>query len=56
MFGLDNHYNFVELNRTFRELSQYARESDDADLSRVFHVGDRLSWSDLIREYRVVLL
>ncbi len=33
---LDNRYNFVELNRTFHELSQYARESDDADLSRAF--------------------
>lgn len=52
----DNRYNFVELNRTFHELSQYARDSDDADLSRAFHVGNQLGWPDLIREYRVVLL
>jgi hypothetical protein len=56
MLGSDSHYEFFELNRTFHELSQYDRESDDADISRAFHVGDRLSWSDLIPEYRVVLL
>jgi hypothetical protein len=52
----DNRYEFIELNRTFHELSQYARESDEADLSRAFHVGKKLGWPDLIREYRVVLL
>lgn len=56
MLGSDSHYEFFELNRTFHELSQYDRVSDDADISRAFHVGDRLSWSDLIPEYRVVLL
>lgn len=49
-------YDFVELDRTFHELSQYVRESDDEYLSRAFHLGNCLSWSDLIREYRVVLL
>lgn len=52
----DNRYDFVELNRTFHELSRYASESDEVDLSHVFHIGKRLSWTDLIREYRVVLL
>jgi hypothetical protein len=56
MPGSDNQYDFVELNRTFHELSQYAHESDDADFSRTFHAGNRLSWSDLIQEYRVVIL
>ena len=56
MLGSDSQYDFVELSRTFHELSQYDRESDDADINRVFNVGDRLSWSALIPEYRVVLL
>jgi len=56
MTDSDNQYGFIELNRTFHELSQYASESDDVDLSHVFHVRSRLSWPDLIREYRVVLL
>jgi hypothetical protein len=49
-------YNFVELNRTFHELSRYAGEGDEVDLSHVFHIGRSLGWSDLIGEYRVVLL
>lgn len=56
MADSENRYDFIELNRTFHELSQYARESDDVDLSHVFHVGKRLGWPDLTREYRVVLL
>jgi len=56
MLRSDNRYNFVELNRTFHEFSQYAGESNDADLSRAFPVGNRFSWSDLSQEYRVVLL
>jgi hypothetical protein len=52
----DSRYRFIELNRTFRELSSYARESDDADISDAFRVGDPLGWPDLIHEYRVVLL
>lgn len=47
---------FVELNRTFHELSDYARESDDVDLGQAFHIGEPLSWSDLIKEYRTILL
>lgn len=51
-----NQYQFIELNRTFHELSSYAGESDEVDLTSVFHVGSHLRWSDLIQEYRVVLL
>lgn len=47
---------YVELNRTFHELSKYARESDDVDLSHVFHVSDPLGWDALINEYSVVIL
>lgn len=49
-------YDFVELNRTFHELSKHARESDDSDLSEAFHVGGILTWADLLKNYRTVIL
>lgn len=49
-------YDFVELNRTFHELSKYARESDEFDLSEAFHVGAALTWTDLLKNYRTVIL
>ncbi|WP_439924387.1 hypothetical protein [Nitrobacter sp. JJSN] len=49
-------YDFVELNRTFHELSKYARESDEFDLSEAFHVGTALTWTDLLKNYRTVIL
>ncbi|MCB1464557.1 MAG: hypothetical protein KDJ90_19560 [Nitratireductor sp.] len=52
----ETEYKFIELDRTFHELSKYARESDDVDLRHAFHVGHQLHWPDLIKEYRVVLL
>jgi len=56
MIESDPLYDFVELNRTFHELSKYASENDELDLGHAFHVGDRLSWSDLIQQYRLVIL
>jgi hypothetical protein len=56
MTASDSDYQFVELNRTFHELSKYASETDELDLSHAFHVGDRLSWPDLIQQYRLVIL
>ena len=55
---IDQHsaYDFVELHRTFHELSGHRRESDEVNLSHAFSVGERLGRSDLIREYRIVLL
>lgn len=47
-------YDFVELNRTFHELSKYAR--DEFDLSEAFHVGATLTWTDLLKNYRTVIL
>jgi cytidylate kinase len=47
---------FIELHRTFRELSEHSTENDDVDVSRAFHVGDRLYWFDLLKEYRLILL
>jgi hypothetical protein len=54
---IDNNtsYAFVQLNRTFSELSKFAFESDDSDLSLAFH-GTRVTWTDLTKEYRIVLL
>lgn len=49
-------YEFIQLDRTFHELSKYASESDDADIGQAFHVGKRLSWSDIANEYRTVIL
>jgi len=44
---------FIELNRTFHELS----ESDCANDSRLYLSGSQtLVWNDLLNEYRVVLL
>ncbi|GES47298.1 hypothetical protein RsS62_65500 [Rhizobium dioscoreae] len=51
-FGFD----FVQLGRTFHELSKYASEDDSIDAGRAFHVGHRLSWGDLVNEYRLVIL
>ena len=47
-FNRDNE--FIELNRTFKELPKNAQESDDIDF------GKSLRWHDLIDEYRVVIL
>lgn len=49
-------YDYVPLNRTFAELSSYAGESDDSDLSRAFHVSNDLGWDVLLQDYRIVIL
>nr|WP_319382364.1 hypothetical protein [uncultured Roseibium sp.] len=56
MTQLSRNDDFIDLNRTFHELSDYASESDDVDLANVFHVGESLTWVDLIKEHRVVIL
>ncbi|MCY7274282.1 MAG: hypothetical protein LH702_11205 [Phormidesmis sp. CAN_BIN44] len=53
---LDSSYEFIELHRTFHELSERSSENDDVAISRAFHVGGRLRWSDLLKEYRLILL
>jgi len=47
---------FINLDRTFSELSNYARESDDVDVSQAFRRGSPLTWAELRMERRVVLL
>jgi hypothetical protein len=53
---LESRYEFIELNRTFHELSKRIRETDEIDISQVYGVGEHLSWSNLLKEYRVVIL
>ena len=52
----ESHYEFVQLNRTFHELSKYARESDDVDLSQAFYDRSQLAWDDLVKGHRTVIL
>jgi CHAT domain len=51
----DSSYEFIELHRTFYELPKNSSENDDLDISRAFRRGDR-RWSDLINEYRIIIL
>jgi CHAT domain len=52
----DSSYKFIELNRTFYELPKNSSENDDVGIRRAFHIGNRLRWSNLIEEYRVIIL
>lgn len=56
MNPITKNYEFIELNRTFHELSKDSTENDDLDIIRAFHFGDRLSWANLINEYRLIIL
>jgi|CXWL01.1.fsa_nt_gi hypothetical protein len=47
---------FVQLGRTFHELDKHARESDPFDLNQAFVTGPRLSWEDLLKGFRTVIL
>jgi hypothetical protein len=51
----DSSYKFIELHRTFYELPKNSSENDDLDINRAFRSGDR-RWSDLINEYRIIIL
>jgi len=54
--GSDNQYGYIELNRTFHEISFSESDHDDSDFGDYFNMGDRLDWSSLLAEYRVVIL
>jgi hypothetical protein len=56
MSDAKDQYEFVELNRTFHELSKNAGDSDDVDLHQAIHVGKHLSWAALTKEFRVIVL
>ena len=47
---------FIELGRTFHELSEHAGKSDDVDLSQVFQVKNNLTWNDVLKIPRMVIL
>jgi hypothetical protein len=49
-------YEFIELHRTFHEMSKHNSESDDVEISRAFQVGNHLRWPNLIKEYRLIVL
>lgn len=47
-------YDFIELKRTFYELSKNARGSDDFDIQRA--LGKSFTWPDIIQDFRVIVL
>lgn len=47
---------FIELNRTFHELSATSDENDDLELRSMFQMGSAITWQMLLAQYRVVLL
>ena len=56
MTTFESTHDFIELNRTFRALSEQSAQDDDTDISQAHRVGSGLDWPDLIKEYRVVIL
>jgi hypothetical protein len=54
--NFDSSFEFIELHRTFHELSKHSSENEDLYISRAFHVGERLRWPNLIKEYRLIIL
>lgn len=47
---------FIQLDRTFHELSLEEGSDDNVDLIRLFGRGDTLHWENLLTEHRVILL
>ncbi len=56
MTEVDSEYKFIQLNRTFYELSKNAGESYDSDIRQAFYIGKQLGWAELIEEYRTIIL
>lgn len=52
----DATYEFIELHRTFHELSEHDFENEEIETRLRFHIGERLRWSHLIKEYRLIIL
>lgn len=53
---MNSGFDFIELNRTFHKLSKDSNPHDDIDISLGFGVGEKLRWTDLIQEYRLIIL
>lgn len=49
-------YQFIELNRTFRELTIAAGASDDVDVEAALRGSGRLHWPDLVAARRAIIL
>ncbi|WP_375786906.1 hypothetical protein ACE10Z_04790 [Bradyrhizobium sp. Pha-3] len=49
-------FEFVQLERTFHELSRQERDSDEHGIAETFHVRGNLTWSDILKDYRTVIL
>lgn len=47
---------FIELHRTFHELSKHYSDNDDADIRPAFGIDKSFCWEDLIKEYRLIIL
>jgi len=53
---VSDEFEHVPLGRSFRELSSYASESDESDLSNAFYVSNGIQWAELLQDCRVVIL
>jgi hypothetical protein len=53
---MENAKRFVELNRTFHELSKHASDSDEVDISRALLVGSAPTWEAVLQNRRSVIL
>lgn len=49
-------FQHIPLDRSFRELSSHASETDESDLSKAFYVSEGIHWPALLQDYRVVIL
>ncbi|MDW9476928.1 hypothetical protein GOA69_32430 [Sinorhizobium meliloti] len=47
---------FIDLDRTFHELSRSGGVSDDVDTVRGFQIGKPIPWATLLESFRVVIL
>ena len=47
---------FIELHRTFNELSKHGGENDDLNINRLLGIVGGLDWPSLIKEYRLIIL
>lgn len=56
MVGNQEEFQYVPLDRSFRELPRYASESDDTDLLTAFYASGSIHWGELLQEHRVVIL
>lgn len=56
MFASQNLDGFVQLGRTFHELATRAPDTNSSVDSQAFFVGPRLSWEDLLKWHRTVIL